>query len=319
MNAGRMGIVVVNYGSHALLDENLSNVPDDYLVVVVDNFYSLDERQAAAELAARRAWRFIAMPDNPGYGRACNAGLELAREAGCTTLMVLNPDARITRAVLDELHGHVESRPTELVSPRIADSTGRYVFVGVDLLLRNGRMRRAGTGNDDGDDDGNHEAAVQFWLTGACVAFSETLLDDTGGFADAYFLYWEDVELSTRAARAGYTLTVRHDLVVVHDEGGTQNRTVEDRAKSDTYYYYNTRNRLLFAARMLSRRRQLAWLVATPAASWEILMRGGRRQLLANRTPLWAALTGTGAGVFAVLRRLVARRPGDESAVATVR
>jgi hypothetical protein len=95
---------------------------------------------------------------------------------------------------------------------------------------------------------------------------------------------------------------------VVHDEGGTQARA-DDRVKSAGYYRYNCRNRLLFASLNLDRRTLLRWLLTTPVNSWEILMRGGRRQLLHSPTVLWSAVRGSLAGVGLVLQRLLVQQP----------
>ena len=125
---------------------------------------------------------------------------------------------------------------------------------------------------------------------------SRTLFERLGGFDEAFFLYWEDVDLSYRWVAAGGRLVVRKDLAAVHDSGGTQGPQ-RGRAKSPTYYRYNCRNRLLFAARHLDRRSRLAWALLAPAVGWEILLRGGRRQLVRSWRPWWAALRGTLEGL----------------------
>jgi N-acetylglucosaminyl-diphospho-decaprenol L-rhamnosyltransferase len=301
MGSARMGVIIVNYGSHQLIDANLPSVPELVDVFVVDNWHSATERAAVEQLCADRGWTMVACAANRGFGAGANTGIRLAAERGCDGFLLLNPDARASTQLIDALRRQVQAAPLTLVAPRIEDSTGRRVFDGVELLLANGRMRRARRDTDVAD-------RVEFWLTGACLAFHREALARVGGFAEDYFLYWEDVDFSVRARRAGCTLTVREDLVAVHDEGGTQGRESRARAKSDIYYFYNCRNRLLFAARLLPRRDVLRWVVRTPAASWEILMRGGRRQLLASRAPLWAAVKGSWAGLFIAVRALFRRQ-----------
>nr|WP_269779365.1 glycosyltransferase [Propioniciclava soli] len=127
--------------------------------------------------------------------------------------------------------------------------------------------------------------------------------------AEDYFLYWEDVDFSRRAADAGFSLVLRSDLEVVHDEGGTHG-VQPSRAKSPLYYFYNTRNRLLFGARVAPAAR-LTFLAATPAESRRIFLRGGRRQLLTQPAGLASALRGSAAGVAAVVRARQRPRPGQ--------
>jgi GT2 family glycosyltransferase len=298
---GGLGLVVVNYGSSALLRRNLAAAAalgPHVRVVVVDNHSTDAERAAVTALAAERGWDLVALPDNRGFGAASNAGFARARELGCATFCCLNPDASATPEVLEELRRASLADPLAVLAPRIVDSSGTTVFAGSTLGLRDGRTgaRHSPT---------RSRGPVEDWLTGACLVVSAEMADRLGGYDEGYFLYWEDVDLSHRALAAGGSLVVRSDLVAVHDEGGTQGEREGD-AKSDLYYRYNCRNRLVFAARNLSRRQLLGWLLRTPRVSWEILLRGGRRQLVHSPRPLLAAvrgsLEGTGIALVALLR-----------------
>ncbi|WP_110007354.1 glycosyltransferase family 2 protein [Geodermatophilus normandii] len=294
---GGLGLVVVNYGSSALLRRNLAAAAalgPHVRVVVVDNHSTDAERAAVTALAAERGWDLVALPDNRGFGAASNAGFARARELGCATFCCLNPDASATPEVLEELRRASLADPLAVLAPRIVDSSGTTVFAGSTLGLRDGRTgaRHSPT---------RSRGPVEDWLTGACLVVSAEMADRLGGYDEGYFLYWEDVDLSHRALAAGGSLVVRSDLVAVHDEGGTQGEREGD-AKSDLYYRYNCRNRLVFAARNLSRRQLLGWLLRTPWVSWEILLRGGRRQLVHSPRPLLAAVRGSleGAGIALV-------------------
>lgn len=297
-----LGVVVVSYGSTDLLRRNLAAAglsgPDVY-VVVVDNFSTRANRQAVEELGAAMGWRVVGMPDNRGFGAACNAGVAVARELGCRTFLFLNPDAMITPEVVAELRAHSLRRPMALISPLLVDSAGEIVFRAARTDLRDGRVRgRAATDPSAAPDPGD-------WLCGACVVVHDELFTRIGGFDEGYFLYWEDVDLGYRAVAAGGIVILRDDLTAVHDEGGTHADGRPEGAKSGLYYRYNCRNRLAFGARHLGRRRLLRWIVATPAVSWEILLRGGRRQLLHSPALLWAAVAGSLAGLAVALPALV--------------
>jgi GT2 family glycosyltransferase len=297
-----IGIVVVSYGSPALLRRTLAGSDiggDDVRVVVVDNFSSVANRRELAELATAQGWHLVGLPDNRGFGVGCNAGVAAARELGCTTFLFLNPDAVISRAVVADLRAHSLRDPSALISPVLVDSAGEVVFRMARTDLRTGRVRTrpadaAGRPNDPGD-----------WLCAACVVVSDELLRRIGGFAEDYFLYWEDVDLGYRVLRAGGSVVLREDLVAVHDEGGTHDADRRGAAKSALYYRYNCRNRLVFAARNLPRGRVLRWILATPRVSWDVLMRGGRRQLLHDPGLLWAAVAGSVAGLGPALAALV--------------
>lgn len=291
-----IAVVVVNYGSHRLLAAHLpaaATMPFAR-VIVVDNHTTDAERLAVTALADERGWELLALPDNRGFAAGVNAGAVRARELGASAVLLLNPDARVTADVIAALAARVRDDPMSVVTPRIVDSLGEVVFDGSMLELRSGRLARRGSG-----------AAVP-WLTAACLAVPLELFERLGGMDESYFLYWEDVDLTVRAARLGARLVVADDLVAVHDEGGTQGRS--GRAKSSGYYRYNARNRLLFAARNLSRADIVRWIVRTPVESTQILLRGGRRQLIESPRPLLAVLRGSLAGLALAVRALV-RRP----------
>src|SRR3954447_24151920 len=270
-----LGVVVVSFGSADLLRRNLAPARlagSQVRVVVVDNYSTDENRRSVQKLGRAHGWHVVAMPDNRGFGAACNAGVAAARELGCRAFLFLNPDAVISSATVAELRAHSLREPMAMISPQLVSSTGEVVFRVARTDLRDGRVgRRPDTEGPRTNDPGD-------WLCGACVVVHDELLARIGGFDENYFLYWEDVDLGFRGVAAGGSVVLRDDLTAVHDEGGTTGP--RESAHSPLYYRYNCRNRLLFAARNLPRRRLLRWLLSTPAVSWDILLRGGRRQLL---------------------------------------
>lgn len=298
--AGRLGIVVVNYGSHDLLETHLGAMDLGGLpvhVVVVDNFSTAAEREVVAALAGARGWTFVGLPDNRGFGAGVNAGVRAARAAGCVTFLLLNPDASVAPGVVGELRRHSLREPMALISPRIVAPDGTVFFDGAELFTDSGRLRGRRTGTTpSGPGRTRPSGPATEWVTGACLVVHDQLLRRAGELDESFFLYWEDVEFSHRCRAAGGALVVRSDLEAVHDAGGTQGPT-PGRAKSAVYYRYNCRNRLLFAARWSSRRELLRWMWATPAVSWEVLLRGGRRQLLHQPALALAAIRGSASGL----------------------
>jgi GT2 family glycosyltransferase len=290
-------VVVVNYGSHDLLERNLvplSRELPDLLVVVVDNLSSARDRELAGALALRHDWVFAAAESNLGFGGGMNLGVGVAIDHGAQSVLLLNPDARIDATNFCRLLRRLENRPRALVTPRIVNPDGSVAAAGTDLLLATGNMR--------GSAKRPAQAAEPYlmWLSGACLLLSRAVWEEVGGFDEDYFLYWEDVDLCVRAAAIGAEMVVEDRATAVHDEGGTQatqGRNSASQAKSSTYYYYNTRNRLLFAARHLAAEDQHRWVCSSVGAAYHILLRGGRRQLVNPSSTLWPAIRGTYDGV----------------------
>lgn len=304
-------VVVVNYGSHRLVEDNfvaLSAGHDRTVhVVVVDNFSDTHERVAIRRICERNGWHLVEMEGNPGFAAGCNAGVRTARDAGAPSVILVNPDAQLTTPVAVELWDQTLEKPADLVAPAILTSDGGTYFQGIRLDLRSGRMRGRRWPEDSADAVYvSSSMPWRDWLTGACLAFSVSLWERAGGLDERYFLYWEDVDFSQRCVEVGAQLCLRRDLAVVHDEGATHGRQ-GSRARSSIYYYYNCRNRLIYARTHLPRGALLGWMLRTPDQSWQILLRGGRRQLLQTPKPLFAVLAGSLSGLAGALP--VALRP----------
>lgn len=301
----RLAVLVVNYGAHDLVERNLAHLADDEQLtaryVVVDNLASDQDREAMREVCERQGWTFVASPGNGGFGAGNNLAVEVARELGCTEFLFLNPDARIDATDVRGLHERVLADPMLLVAPVVLRPGGALFSAEVDLHLQNGRMlatakRPAGTDVD----------RLHTWVSGACFLLGDRLWDATGGFDPSYFLYWEDVDLCHRVVVAGGRVEVDRRWQAVHDEGGTHGFDGPERVKSPLYYHFNTRNRLVYAAKHLARDDRRRWLWATPAASYAIVLQGGRRQFVRPHRSLWPALRGTLAGLrhYRRIRRL---------------
>jgi N-acetylglucosaminyl-diphospho-decaprenol L-rhamnosyltransferase len=272
----RVAVVAVNYGSHELLRRYLSwafVVPgyDGPDIVIVDNRRSDDDRVAITQLAREAGWHLVAPDTNLGFGAGVNLGAQAAWERGADVMVIVNPDLEIARADIEALVSAIAGDPQALVAPVIVDRTGRpWGRLGrVDI------RRTCITLTDKGEGP--------LWVSGACLAIHRRLWDTIGGMDGDYFLYWEDVDLSVRVQEAGGAVRLLRDVVVVHDVGGTQ----QGAGKSSTYYYFNVRNRLIFASKRLKRREMLWWLVRTPSDIRAVASRGAG--VFPGRAAKWRA------------------------------
>lgn len=272
-------IVVVNYGSHCLLEANLlpmARQSPEAHIVIVDSFSTVPERAAVREQARANGWHVVLPQTNVGFGGGMNLGMAKALELGAERMLLINPDATMERRDVELLHAEVAASPMTLCAPIIRTFGGDVWFAGADLYLHDGSIRSERR-------RGAVDARYHSWLTGACLMVSSQLWDLVGGFDEDYFLYWEDVDLSHRILKAGGHLKCVRTATAIHDEGGTHTDSTSGNrrhAKSPTYYYYNIRNRLMFARKNLGREDQRRWQRGSLKAAREILLRGGRRQFL---------------------------------------
>lgn len=293
-------ILVVSYGSSALVEENLARttLPSDAMVVVVDNFTTDTERATIVRIAEAHGWVLLKPSENLGFGTGMNAAADAAITRGATTLLLLNPDAYIDGDGVGVLHAAVAAEPNLLLSPMVVRPDGAHFSSEMEIDMRTGSMRRLIPGRSYADSEP--------WLSGACLALSANLWEKIGGFSDDYFLYWEDVDFSVRASSVGAILRVEENVRAVHSEGGTQDRAQESAQKSATYYFYNARNRYVFAAQHVSATAQRRWKLGAVGAAWNVLKRGGRRQLLHPSVTVVPVAKGVASG-FSYLRKSAQR------------
>ncbi len=285
-------VVVVNYDSADMIRRNLALLVDDspeLVTVVVDNFSTASALERIESLTESHGWTLVKSPANIGFGGGMNLGIAAAAELGADTFLMLNPDARLGRGAFDTLVEAVASEPLSLISPVIERPDGSTWFAGGALDLHRGRTisRPADPGSE----------TESPWLSGACMMTGVETWEVLGGFDEDYFLYWEDVDLSVRAERLGIRLAVVTEAVAVHDEGGTQEKNSNADFSWD-YYYYNIRNRLLFASKVLGPKYRRRWILTAPRESYRILLRGGgKRKFLRPLAPLACGTRGLRDGL----------------------
>lgn len=301
MTLGKPALLIVSYGSHQLVAENIARtmLPEHVLVTVVDNFTTQKERDAISELARARGWHLVCPESNLGFGAGMNAAAARAAELGATAYVLLNPDAFISGDGVAGLVSQVTAKPTAVVSPLVIRPDGTHFASEMELNLDTGSVRRSQEGRRF-----THSAP---WLSGACFAISREMWERVGGFNDDYFLYWEDIDFSVRAVEAGAQLQVDYGVTAVHSPGGTQTELGHPGGKSPVYYFYNARNRLVFAAQHLDQATQRRWRRRSIPAAWSVLLRGGRRQLVHPFRTFVPAMRGTASGIFYMRRRRVGK------------
>jgi GT2 family glycosyltransferase len=85
------------------------------------------------------------------------------------------------------------------------------------------------------------------WTSFACIMIRGNVFDQVGLLDDGFFMYFEDVEFSFRARRAGFEIMHEPAARVVHLRGGSS--PVKSRAKLRQRlprYYYESRTRYFY-------------------------------------------------------------------------
>jgi N-acetylglucosaminyl-diphospho-decaprenol L-rhamnosyltransferase len=231
----QLAVVSVTYSPGETLDRFLDSLAKatsrPYSVVLADNG-STDGVPERAE-RDRPEVSLLRTGANLGYGGAANRGVGvLGPEYGW--VVVANPDVEWTPGSLDELLAAAVRTPRAgALGPLIRDAEGG-VYPSARLLPSLGRgaghalFGVVWPGNRWSAAYRQSEAAVEErdagWLSGSCVLLRRAAFDSVAGFDPGYFMYFEDVDLGDRLARAGWRNRYVHSAEVVHSQGHATTR-----------------------------------------------------------------------------------------------
>jgi hypothetical protein len=216
-----IAVVVVAYESAETLDDCLSRLrAADGVgqVRIVDN----GSRDATLSIMQRHATadprvRFVANPDNPGFGVACNQG---AAACDLPWLAFVNPDCLVERDTLrrlqeaaEDLGGAAIVGADQVDEAGVSDAATRRRDPDFAAMLRDPSRAQLGVPVDD--------ASLQRVdaISGALMVMPRGLFDRLGGFDEAYRLHAEDLDLCRRARALGATVAIANDVRVVHVRG----------------------------------------------------------------------------------------------------
>ena len=221
-----VGIVTVSYDSGESLRSFLASVASTSTpaqIVVVENHPS--PRHTAA-LARDAGARYVARPDNPGYGAAVNSGVA-ALDPSVRWILVANPDvvlhpdavsrlvaraegaadiAAVGPAIITDGHVYPSARP----QPSLGLGIGHALFA--DVWKSNPWTARYHAHASDPD-------LGVGWLSGACLLLRRTAFEQIGGFDESYFMYFEDVDIGRRIIAEGMRSIYLPEAVVEHVGG----------------------------------------------------------------------------------------------------
>lgn len=207
-------IIIVAYNNAvdlpACLDSLLAQDYPAFEVIVVDNA-STDATEAVIVRYGDRV-HYLRLPQNVGFAAGNNHGA--ARATG-SILVFLNPDttpqpgwlsALVGQLVADQSVGLTTSRILLAEDPQLVNTCGNTI-TWTGLTVCRGLGEKA-----DQWQDASEVAAV----SGAAFAIWRDLFQTLGGFDEAFFLYYEDTDLSLRAQLAGYRVWYSPDSIVTH-------------------------------------------------------------------------------------------------------
>ena len=223
-----LSIIIVNYRSWKRLSACLHSIEQQGLqqleVIVVDNFSNDGEGEAFTAHFPKVKW--IMQNTNGGFAQACNMG---AAHANGNWLLFLNPDTILNTPVLKPLLEKAEQETDwRLIGIRQLNDAGKDTHPhGVFLKWWNvwppfRSLERLFKGNQYSKQYFS-TASVTYtdWISGAFVLIRKNDFQELGGWDERFWMYYEDMDLSKRAADKGWKRVMYNELVCIHSHGGS--------------------------------------------------------------------------------------------------
>jgi N-acetylglucosaminyl-diphospho-decaprenol L-rhamnosyltransferase len=200
-------------------------------VILADNGSTDGAPERAAE---RDGVRLVRTGGNLGYGTGANRGVA-ALPAEYGWVVIANPDVEWSPGSLDTLLAAAERWPNAgAFGPLIREPNGA-VYPSARLLPSLGRgighavLGRVWPGNpwtrSYRQSDSAVTERVAGWLSGSCLLLRREAFDAVRGFDERYFMYFEDVDLGDRLARAGWPNVYVPEAEVTHIGGHSTSKT----------------------------------------------------------------------------------------------
>ncbi|ARM74641.1 glycosyltransferase family 2 protein [Acidianus manzaensis] len=212
-------IVVLNYNGLNLLKMYLDSVlnteyPNE--VVVVDN----GSKDGSVEYLKSKGVKVIALDKNYGPAYARNAAI---KEFKTRYMAFLDNDVLV---------------PKDWLNPLVEVMKDRSNVAAAQSVYTEWRW--------------GEEPMEIPWFSTAASLTRRDLLESVGGFDNHYFFYWEDIELSWKLYRAGYSILMVPRSKVVHNAHGTAKKL-----PSPFVSYLMLRNQLILLLTFYSKKKIL--------------------------------------------------------------
>ena len=230
-------IFVLDNGSH---DGSVEHIEDwgkkrlgnDFLSVPADN---------AERLAPKQRVVLLKSEENTGYTGGNNLACRVAMHTNAVYIWFINNDTIQDSGALSALVSAVESNvKAGMASSKVLYFTRPDVIesIGSTLIVPIGVFRHMGQGNRDSDVS---QTLIKVpYVYGCSFLVKVALIKDVGLMDERYFLLREEGDWSIRARRKGWNLYSALNSRVWHKVASSI------RKRSELFFYYVTRNTLLF-------------------------------------------------------------------------
>lgn len=243
-----VSIVIPNYNGEKLLKENIPVVVEIFgkykggkkEIIIVDDASADNSTKVVQDLIRLYSnkglpIKYLRNKKNLGFSSNVNKGVS---GSSCDIVILFNTDVVPEKDFLGPLLSHFSNSKVFAVGCMDKSIEGEHV------VLRGrgiGKWRRGFLVHEKGDVE---KSSDTLWVSGGSGAFRKEVWDKLGGL-DPLFnpFYWEDIDLSYRARKAGYKTVFEKKSIVTHfhEKGAIKTAYKPFRIKTIAY-----RNQFIF-------------------------------------------------------------------------
>jgi hypothetical protein len=226
-------------------------------IIVVDNGSKNNQAEKIKEKF--RNIELIKNKKNEGFVIANNQGIKLALKNDADYILLLNNDTIIKNDFLNILIEYAEKdNNVGILSPKIIyyDSEmiwsmgGRISYLtGISIMI--GKTKKPEQYNKIIEPD---------FLTGCAMLIKRKVFDKIGLLDPIYFAYYEDVDFSFKARKAGYTIKVIPESIIWHKKSASAGIRGSIREINKLQAYLWARNGIIFGRKNISGWRKISFL-----------------------------------------------------------
>ena len=207
----RVTIITVTHNSGLVISGLLESLPNYIRLIVVDN--ASTDNTLAIIATKRSDASVIRNSIGLGYGHAASKGFAAAETE---FILLANPDSLVGEEAISALVEAADQFPdAAMLGPQHKTADGEIVLShDVNLWKRRIYGKRSTESTPSGP------ICVEF-ISGAVTLVRTSVLQTTGFYDPEIFLYFEDDDICLRLRRAGFSLVLVPNSVVIHLNGGS--------------------------------------------------------------------------------------------------
>lgn len=224
-----VSVIIVNYNTSVLIKNLLKTIEDktegvSCEVIVVDNNpteqFSIDLKDYLDKII------YLPLKENVGFGRANNEGLKVAKGRN---IFFLNPDTLLLNNAIKILSDYLDNNEKVGVCggnlyDKDMNPTHSYQMTfpsltwELNLFFGRSLWYRLLYGKSFTFNYSSKPKEVAY-ITGADMMVKRQVLEEVGAFNPAFFMYYEETELSYRIHKNGYKIVNIPEVKITHLEG----------------------------------------------------------------------------------------------------